>query len=198
MKDCDAISDNMVAYRDLYDKLEASFDGCELRHIGRGSNEEADELANIGSTRAPIPPGVFLEKINQRSIDTKRREPKDLGASPGDASQNFENTEENIDTMDVEREEPHELVLLIEALWTRPFIADLSRKELPEDRKEARQIIRRSKSFTLINGELYKRSISGIFQCCIAPEDGISILRDIHEGICGHHAGSRSLVGKAF
>ena len=48
MKDCDAISDNMVAYRDIYDKLEASFDCCELRHIGRGSNEEADELANIG------------------------------------------------------------------------------------------------------------------------------------------------------
>ena len=37
-----------------------------------------------------------------------------------------------------------------------------------------------------------------MFQRCIAPEDGIRILRDIHEGICGHHAGSRSLVGKAF
>ena len=52
-------------------------------------------------------------------------------------------------------------VLLIEALWTRPFIAYLARNELPEDRKEARQIIRRSRSFTLINGELYKRSILG-------------------------------------
>ena len=100
--------------------------------------------------------------------------------------------------MEVEGEELHELVLLIEALWTRPFTAYLSRNELPEDRREARQIIRRSRSFTLINGELYKRSISGIFQRCITPEDGISILRDIHEGICGHHAGSRSLVGKAF
>ena len=133
MKECEAVSDNMTAYRDLYDKLEVSFDGCELRHIGRGSNEEADELANIGSTRAPTPPGVFLEKISHRSIDNKRREPKDLGASSEDGPQHFEKAEEDTDNMDVERGEPHELVLLIEALWTRPFIAYLSRKELPQD-----------------------------------------------------------------
>ena len=127
-----------------------------------------------------------------------RKVPKDLGAAPKDSSQNPEDAEEIIDAMEVEEEGIPEQVLLIEALWTRPFIAYLAREELPADRKEARQIIRRSRSFTLINGELYKRSISGIFQRCIALEDGISILRDIHEGICGHHAGSRSLVEKAF
>ena len=34
MKACDAIADNMIAYRDLYNTLEGDFDGCELRHIG--------------------------------------------------------------------------------------------------------------------------------------------------------------------
>jgi hypothetical protein len=57
----------MTAYRDLYNLLEGEFDGCELSHIGRGSNEEADTLANIGSTRSPIPPGMFLEQIDHRS-----------------------------------------------------------------------------------------------------------------------------------
>src|SRR4051812_48583383 len=47
-----------------------SFDGCELNYITRANNTEADELANIGSTRGPIPPGVFLESISQRSIKT--------------------------------------------------------------------------------------------------------------------------------
>ena len=28
--------------------------------------------ANIGSTKAPIPPGVFLEQINKRSIKVKK------------------------------------------------------------------------------------------------------------------------------
>jgi hypothetical protein len=58
--------------------------------------------------------------------------------------------------------------------------------------------MRHSKAFTIINGELYKRSTTGVLQRCIAPEDGISLLRDIHEGTCGHHASSRTLVAKAF
>jgi hypothetical protein len=33
----------------MYDKLEGDFEGCEVTHIGRESNEEADNLANIGS-----------------------------------------------------------------------------------------------------------------------------------------------------
>ena len=37
-----------------------------------------------------------------------------------------------------------------------------------------------------------------MFQRCIALEDGKDLLRDIHAGTCGHHAGSRSLVAKAF
>jgi hypothetical protein len=58
--------------------------------------------------------------------------------------------------------------------------------------------MRRSKAFTIINGELYKRSTTGVLQRCIAQEDGIALLREIHEGTCGHHANSRTLVAKAF
>src|SRR3954454_17604297 len=55
MNQCDALSDNMIAYWELYNILEASFKGCKLKHIGRGSNEEADALANIGYMCSPIP-----------------------------------------------------------------------------------------------------------------------------------------------
>ena len=66
MKACDAIADNMIAYRDLYNIMEGSFKGCELRHIGRESNEEADKLANIGATKAPVPPGVsYISRTSQ-------------------------------------------------------------------------------------------------------------------------------------
>jgi hypothetical protein len=33
---------------------------------------------------------------------------------------------------------------------------------------------------------------------CVAREDGYDILREIHEGVCGNHAASRTLVGKAY
>ena len=61
-----------------------------------------------------------------------------------------------------------------------------------------RQIIRRAKAFTIIKGELYKRSTCGIYQRCIQPEEGREILKDIHIGTCGHHASARSIISKAF
>ena len=48
------------------------------------------------------------------------------------------------------------------------------------------------------NGKLHRCSISGVLQRCVSPEEGQEILREIHEGDCGHHAGSKSLVAKAF
>jgi hypothetical protein len=36
--------------------------------VSRASNEEADNLANIGSQCLPIPPRVFWEEIIERSI----------------------------------------------------------------------------------------------------------------------------------
>jgi hypothetical protein len=38
----------------------------------------------------------------------------------------------------------------------------MDRGELPSDRFEARRIARMAKSFTLVDGELYKRAASGI------------------------------------
>jgi ribonuclease HI len=62
MKKYDAPAENMVAYRELYNSLEREFDGCDLQHVGRGSNSEADVLANIWSNCLPIPPDVFMRK----------------------------------------------------------------------------------------------------------------------------------------
>jgi ribonuclease HI len=80
MNRCDAVSDNMTAYRNLYYYLEGTFDGCEVSHISRASNEEADNLANIGSQCLPVPPGVFWEEIIERSIKGSKT------SSPGEGS----------------------------------------------------------------------------------------------------------------
>jgi hypothetical protein len=49
----------MIAYKEVYNDLEKLFDGCEVDHISRLSNDEADVLAIIGSQCLAIPPGVF-------------------------------------------------------------------------------------------------------------------------------------------
>jgi hypothetical protein len=63
---------------------------------------------------------------------------------------------------------------------------------------EARRIARREKAFVLIDVELYKREAARILMWCILGDQGREILREIHASICGHHAGLRTLVGKAF
>jgi hypothetical protein len=65
----------------LYYHLEGTFVGCEVSHISIASNEEADNLANIGSQCLPIPPGVFWEEIVKRSIKGSKT------SSPGEPSQ---------------------------------------------------------------------------------------------------------------
>jgi hypothetical protein len=50
----------------------------------------------------------------------------------------------------------------------------------------------------VLQGKLYKRSITGVLQRCVTPQEGQEILRDIHAGVCGHHASSRSIAAKAF
>jgi ribonuclease HI len=63
MNCCDAVNDNMTAYINLYYYLEGTFNRCEVSHITKSSNEEANNLANIGSQCLPVPPGVFREEI---------------------------------------------------------------------------------------------------------------------------------------
>jgi hypothetical protein len=193
MKECDATCTNMIAYRAMYDKLEGNFKGCEVTHISRESNEEAASLANIGSKCLPIPPGVFFEEIFERSVKIKpvinpalatRSGAKQSGPIPAAG------------TEDLSKETT--AIMLLEAVWTKPYLAYLMRGELPEDPIHHRQIMRRSKAFMIINGELYKRSTTGVPQRCIIAEDGIALLREIYEGTCGHHASSQTLVAKAF
>ena len=78
------------------------------------------------------------------------------------------------------------------------LLAYLANDELPADKLTAWQIKHRASAYTIINNELYKRSVSGIFQRCVSQEEGIKIRKEIHQGECGHHASSRSIVAKAF
>jgi predicted choloylglycine hydrolase len=55
-----------------------------------------------------------------------------------------------------------------------------------------------AKSFTVVDGELYKCAASGILQRCIPIPQGRELIRDIHAGTCGHYAVPRTLVGNAF
>jgi hypothetical protein len=82
--------------------------------------------------------------------------------------------------------------------WAEPFSNYLITGDLPQDEVEARRLQHRMGAYTIINSELYKLSVTGVFQNCIKLEEGKELLREIHQGKCEHHASSRALVAKAF
>jgi hypothetical protein len=71
-------------------------------------------------------------------------------------------------------------------------------KTLPKDVFEARRIMQCSKAFVMVKGELYKKSIYGVLQRCVTPQERQAILHDIRVGVYGHHANSRAIAAKAF
>jgi hypothetical protein len=66
--------------------------------------------------------------------------------------------------------------------WAEPCSSYLITGDLPKDEAEARRLQHRVQAYTIINSELYKRNVSGIFQKCIEPEEGLELLKEIHQG----------------
>src|SRR3954470_24758660 len=122
MRDCNAVADNMAAYQKLYKTLEGGFDGCKRNYILGENNTEADELANIGSTRGPVPPGVFLKRISQRSIKINPAAREGV-ADTEDASKIEQvvaaSSVDNTRSQAIEGTEP---VALEGPAWAKPFL----------------------------------------------------------------------------
>jgi ribonuclease HI len=146
----DAISDNMMAYINLYYYLEGTFDGCKVSHVSRASNEEADNLANIGSQCLLIPPGVFWEEIIERSIKSSK------SSTPGEPSQ-YPTTGSGADKSRTGSIAEPGKVIMIQETWMKQYLAYMINKTLIVDIVKARRMVRRSKTFVVVQGKLYKK-----------------------------------------
>ncbi|XP_020693548.1 uncharacterized protein LOC110107602 [Dendrobium catenatum] len=87
---------------------------------------------------------------------------------------------------------------LKEASWIDPILTFLQDGVLPEDPTVAVQLRRQAANFTIINGELYKRSFTGPYLKCLPPSEANYALREVHSGICGEHLGGRALAQKVL
>jgi hypothetical protein len=196
------------------------FDDFELHHILRRDSEVVDALTWLGSSGEPPPLSVFTQDLFKPSIqleeDVSAPAPRtslgedssaptpgtpsgkcgvapafeaDLGASAGPFGQGWEPRQEiaaivrppgpNID-------------------WWIPIFVYLRLGTMTEDETENKCLACRAKGYLIHNDELYRHNTSSILQWCIPAEEGKALLLDIHEGVCGHHASSRSIDRKAF
>jgi ribonuclease HI len=62
-KNWDFSTDSMGKYCAAVRKLEDKFEGLEFHHVERDRNATVDALSKLGSSRAQVPAGVFVQEI---------------------------------------------------------------------------------------------------------------------------------------
>lgn len=183
----------MLKYQDVIlssgsTKLKKHFFGFQIQHIPRKENFLADQLAQMASTRSPIPPGVFFEQLDSPSV-------VELFEDIYVSLQVVQTDPENMDAPQVVdgwhcHDQGRD--------WITSIYNYIQHDTIPEDNVETDRIARKAKSYTLNESTLYKRGSHGVLMRCISQTDVIKLLTDIHEGVCGAHHSYRTLVGKAF
>ena len=75
-----------------------------------------------------------------------------------------------------------------------PILLFLGKNILPEEKSEAEKVRWKAPQFWLSKDiKLYKCSFSGPYLLCVHPEALESLLKKLHEGVCGSHTGGRFL-----
>jgi hypothetical protein len=199
MKNASCHDEKMEAYCDAVCTLVDKVYGIDLNHVPRKYNEEADELPKIASGWITVPPNVFVRDVAKSFVDLgptplNQEGPSGAPSNPAGAEPMDEDHSNEafvlslLEGYDADEAEAMETESASRAEdWWAKYLARIDRGELPSDRSEARRIARKAKSFTVIDGELYKRAASGALQRCIPIPHGRELIRDIHTGVCGHH-----------
>jgi ribonuclease HI len=173
-KEYDCNDDKMDDYLAEVRRIEKFFDGFEVRYVPHLDNRDADHLAWIASSRAPIPSDVIVKKLTKpsiKSVETLR--------------------ETDLMIIDGAEQQP-------EIDWMSPIKAYLDNQPISDDNAEVERIARKSRMYHLIDGVLYKQGANDMMMNCISNDECIQLLQEIHNGVCGAHSPWRSIVGKAF
>ena len=120
-KDWDCTKENMGAYCAEIRKLEKHFQGLKILHVLHDSNIAADVLAKLGSDRAKVPPGVFIEELLAPSIK-----------QPGEITP--------------ELQAKGARILVVTTSWTQVFIDYIKENKLPANKEEATRVVRKTKT----------------------------------------------------
>jgi hypothetical protein len=123
-KEWDCSNDSMGKYCSTVRKLEDKFEGLEFHHVERDRNTTADALSKLGSSRAQVPPRVFVQEVLHPSIPLDRVEEcniwSQLESDPDD--------------------------------WREPIIRYIKNEEELDDKNAAERIARQSTHYTLVGG----------------------------------------------
>ncbi|XP_076904305.1 uncharacterized protein LOC143559665 [Bidens hawaiensis] len=177
--------------------LEARVDSMLIAGQINGTYEaKNDVMASYFSQEKDL----ILQFSSCKFIHIKRSENKSVDTLSKLASTNFEHFAKDIRFEVLDRPSiPHNHVLIIQTgveSWMTPIMAYLSSGVLLEEKTAARKIRHKALNYQMQEGVLYRRSFLGLLLRCVDAEDANYLIREVHEGICGLHAGLRMVVAK--
>ncbi|XP_015963087.1 uncharacterized protein LOC107487021 [Arachis duranensis] len=80
--------------------------------------------------------------------------------------------------------------------WLDPITSFLEHGKLPDDEKDAAKLRREAAKYAVIQGQLFRKGLNQPLLKCLHPDQTDYVLREVHEGCCGHHIGGKALARK--
>jgi hypothetical protein len=122
--------------------------------VERDHNAAADTLSKLGSSRAQVPPRVFVQEVSRPSIPSDQVEECNALSQPESDSND----------------------------WREPIIRYIKNEEEPDDKATAEHLTRQSAHYSLIGDALYRRGATRVLMKCISSVTGRQLLNEIHVG----------------
>ncbi|XP_021986282.1 uncharacterized protein LOC110882608 [Helianthus annuus] len=164
----------------------------------KNTNNEAEYEAFLAGLRLAIKMGA--QNLQAHVVHINRSENKPADALSKLASTSFQHLAKDV-RIEVLKN-PSVLLRQVNVIevgqpsWMTPIIQYLQEGILPESKAEARKIQNKALHYEMNGGILYQKSFLGPLLRCVDPQDANYLIREIHEGICGIHAGPRMVVAK--
>ncbi|XP_072072956.1 uncharacterized protein [Arachis hypogaea] len=80
--------------------------------------------------------------------------------------------------------------------WLDPITNYLEHGQVPGDEKDALKLRREAAKYAVIQGQLFRKGLSQPLLKCLHPDQTDYVLKEVHEGCCGHHIGGKALARK--
>jgi ribonuclease HI len=164
----EAQGEKMIQYLNKVREYQSNFSRMAMTKIPRKENVEVDALSKMGSGTGPD----VKTSTNEVAVQTEPAiNPK-------------------LEMMEVEERSTN-------PEWATDVVQYLHHGSLPEEKLLSRKVKMHSARYVLIGGILYRRGYIEPLLKCLTNSESECVLKEIHEGICGNHSGSRMLAHKA-
>ncbi|GKD57764.1 reverse transcriptase domain-containing protein, partial [Tanacetum coccineum] len=144
-------------------------------------------------------PATSFKKFSIKNIPRNQNQKADVLSKLASVAFNHLTKEILVEVLNAKSVDTQEVSTIVEEEednWMTQIIKCLEEGIWPTDEHEARVLRTKISQYVIEDGVLFKKSYLSLMLRCVGPLQENYIIREVHEGACGMHAGARSLVAK--